>query len=472
MPAVLSDELTFKHRIGIVQTPGKVVRVIDESLNTGEDIVDKLVVGPIFDIANWRIYADDGSVDAATPLAAENTAIKVGPGKDVEFGDNFLIRFQLNELNIANPPLANYRLRKQVNGASSDLYNISANEKFNLGSSLNLTDGAAVTSSLLTSPGGTFETGEVIEDVNSPPRFFNHDFLKNGFTELVVVGTVLDSASGGSAVDGDLFRVGIQLEDGTEIFTSLIAEVDESVAGADHPNEPVGATFITERSFDTDPEDSWGAFSNSNASIVSDGTAPKSPSNVGRATYPEGHPGGTASHSCSLVWSRDKGISVMTTVYIHYWVKYSSNWQGHDSGVNKLLFVKGQENGNLLNSPIIMTKGFNTGPLRLEIRTQSLHFPNRNLLENVGSVNMTRDQWHEIEIILVMNSADGVADGEAHGWVNGTKVIEYTDVIHGDSAESSTWRAIHWNPTWGGTGDVTVAEMWHQLDHIYVSGIP
>jgi hypothetical protein len=230
------------------------------------------------------------------------------------------------------------------------------------------------------------------------------------------------------------------------------------------PNEPAGFTPVFERRFDAVSELGWGA--SALLAIVADPTAPKSAPLVGQVTYPAGFGGG---YEPASTWLDGKDALGYTRLYVSFWVKLSSNWQGHNSGVNKIGFVWQHSN------PVVYfsEQGSGGGPLEAQLRLQNTPVPARDLTPNLASVSLTRGQWHRWEVVLVANTGD-LANGEAHWWIDGVKVGEYRDVDYGSSAQPKAWGGpeISWMPIWGGIGDTVAQTMYMWMDHFYVSGRP
>lgn len=237
---------------------------------------------------------------------------------------------------------------------------------------------------------------------------------------------------------------------GTHVFTTL------AVSG-NWPNEPAGFTAITDRAFNSKVEDGWSDTGSSNFSIQTDASAPKSPSNVGEGLYPVGFGGGSGSHNTY------RSISG-THIYISFWLQLSSNWDGHSSGVNKIIFVWIHGNPSVYFS----NQGSGAGPYQPQVRLQNIPGGTRNLVPNINSLSTQRGQWYRWEVVLKSNTG-GNANGEAHWWINGTKVGQYTDVTYSSASQSTTWDEISWNPTWGGIGGTVSSAMFQRMDHCYVS---
>ena len=228
------------------------------------------------------------------------------------------------------------------------------------------------------------------------------------------------------------------------------------------PNEPAGFTTVVNRPFDAVAELGWGA--SSLLTVVTDLTAPKSAPLVGQITFPAGFGGG---FEPAATWTDGVDSRGFTRMYLSFWVKLSSNWQGHNSGVNKIGFVWMHDN------PVVYfsEQGSGSGNLEAQLRLQNTPAPARNLTPNLAAVSLTRGQWHRWEVVIVANTGDQ-ANGEAHWWIDGVKVGEYTDVLYGSSAQPKAWGGpeISWMPIWGGIGDTVAQTMYMWMDHMYISG--
>ena len=226
-------------------------------------------------------------------------------------------------------------------------------------------------------------------------------------------------------------------------------------------NEPAGFTTLVDRSFSGLTELGWGA--SALLSLATDLSAPRSAPAVGQVTYPAGFGGGSDPAMTWLAGVESRGYRQL---YLSFWVKLSSNWQGHGSGVNKIGFVW------LHGNPVVYfsAQGSGSGPLEPQIRLQNTPAGARNLTPNLGGAVHTRGEWHRWEIVLVVNDGDQ-ANGQAHWWIDGVKVGQYTDVLYGTSGQSKVWGdEVSWKPIWGGTGETVQQTMYMWMDHFYISG--
>ena len=233
------------------------------------------------------------------------------------------------------------------------------------------------------------------------------------------------------------------------------------------PNEPPGFTPYTERPFDTLTEGGWGVQTQPGGSpmlLVSDPTAPRSSPSVGQVTYPVTFSGGDAPAVTWLGGLLDRGYRQL---YLSFWVKLSSNWQGHPaSGVNKIGFVWMND-----NNPVVYfsAQGVGDGPLRSEVRLSGTPDGELNLTQNLADPEFTRGQWHRWEVLLIANTG-AQANGEAHWWIDGAKVGQYTSLRYDDSSANVWGGELSWFPIWGGVGESPAQEMYMWMDHYYVSG--
>ena len=232
-------------------------------------------------------------------------------------------------------------------------------------------------------------------------------------------------------------------------------------------------TRITESSFTTATEDGWiFEYNQTNAQIVQDATAPRSPSGVLQFTYPAGFAGGAGPNSLEQGWSP----RVYKTLYVASWMKLSSNFYGHcGPEITKTLHFwvgDGNTSGNKLYTNV---RGCGTAPLSYWVNLQGVVAggdvdggSSAEFGPNLGQpATLVRGRWHKLELVIKGNSA-GARDGTIDWWLDGVHVGSYTGIqyVPGDA----TWDLMKWNPTWGGLGGTVPADFTESMDHIYVSG--
>lgn len=272
---------------------------------------------------------------------------------------------------------------------------------------------------------------------------------------------------------------------GVAAGTANIVATSEGVTGSagitvgtPTSNEPSGMTILVNRNWScnigTGCDSGW-AYSSTmdkNTQVVTDAAAPKSPSTVTQMNYPAGFAAGSG----PAVAERGFG-GQRTTLYISQYVKYSSNWQGHSSGVNKITYFYG---AGFVPYVYTLARGSGSGTLLSSIALQRLaaaYSDGRGttgtevfLDPNTGAAgHVIRGQWHHYEYILEMNTA-GVSNGRIQAWLDGVKTHDWSGIRFVGSGGSAWWELLHWAPVWGGTGGTVSATMFQQMDHLYVSG--
>jgi hypothetical protein len=231
------------------------------------------------------------------------------------------------------------------------------------------------------------------------------------------------------------------------------------------PNEPAGYLKITERAFDAFYEDGWNLETSSGAVLRTDETsAPRSPNNVLRVDYPSGMPGGISQIDT------EKATNLYKNNYLSFYVKLSPNFQGHDSGTNKVIFNWIHEDPAVFLS----FEGTDAAGLEPQVRLQNMPAgETRTALDpNVPgqeNVKISRGEWHHWELVFLANQP-GSSNGTVKYWLDGTLIGEYTDVQFSGATDGAIWERIEISPIWGGTGDVVADNMWIEIDHLYLSG--
>jgi uncharacterized protein YjdB len=228
-------------------------------------------------------------------------------------------------------------------------------------------------------------------------------------------------------------------------------------------NEPSGMTFIDQRPFNTLQENAaphvpyWDT--DNSLSIVQDTTAPRSPSNVIRATFPTGYTGGSAPGHAGTPFGNYR------TLYVSWWGKYSANWWGHLTGVNKQAYFGANGGPGQVYFEGGGVGSANLGPrivLQAGLGTDFSDAPNL-----VPGAVIPRGAWFQIEVVLVGNTG-GNSDGTIDWWLNGVHVGSRTGLKMATTA--AYWDVFEFRPIWGGLGDTVPATQTLDWDHVYLSG--
>src|SRR5438094_470035 len=198
--------------------------------------------------------------------------------------------------------------------------------------------------------------------------------------------------------------------------------------------------------------DGWSIVDNTNGwgSIVSDGTAPFSPTGVLQYLYPVGFTGGTGP---AAEWH---GLPGLSQVFVGLWWKVSNPWQGHASNVNKIAFLFPGSGGDMY----IAMDGTPGGPYELKVIPQFPGLPSNWLEPNVAHVPVQLGTWHPIEWLINYNG------GSVQWWLDGQLIGSYTGVPF----PSGTMTEFKMSSTWGGIGDSKSETDYYCFAHAHVSG--
>lgn len=236
-------------------------------------------------------------------------------------------------------------------------------------------------------------------------------------------------------------------------------------------------TLVSERSFNAVTEQGWGYIAapgtqaaKGSLDIFSDPTAPKSPNNVGRATFPAGL-SGDGSSSSMFHATLPMGNKTTGRVYIAWWFKLSPNWYGQDgSSVDKILWAGqavvldchgGGYSDKFWRIALQGGENFNGDPTHAQ----------NQVSPTSGQRTMVRDTWYFNEFLIHLGTP-GVANGELHMWLNGVKTHQFTgrNIHRTDGSSTSAMSSVRWHPIYGGQNGSNVPETQYQyIDHIRVS---
>lgn len=252
-------------------------------------------------------------------------------------------------------------------------------------------------------------------------------------------------------------------------------------------NEPAGYVPIVQRGMNskaantTDEigSEGWAPDEANDAfSITTDETAPLSPPNVGFMPFPAQAIGGGSTYSPGKLrpfnFPGFYGVSYRK-LYVRYAIQYSENFQGHNSSVNKQLFIWMDTQGGRFVSRAF---GSGSNPLNLDVAMQGGPQSSSAFPANVGGQTgeLSRGDWHIIEFQVEMNSFNGStanSDGILRVWIDGDLTHEYTNMKYmGDNEQGELMYQITHELHWGGLGGTIIEDMFVLLDDIYVSGAP
>jgi polysaccharide lyase-like protein len=229
--------------------------------------------------------------------------------------------------------------------------------------------------------------------------------------------------------------------------------------GAGYPHQPSGFTTFTDRAFNATTENGW-TTPGSRASILWDGSAPASPSKVMKITYPAGLAGGDTPVAFEHAFRNG------TEFYGAIWVKFSSNFIGNGSGVNKILYVWANDGKPAV---YLSAQAYGWGNFQPQVRTQDATYT--DLTPNMGGQTgyvFRRNTWVKWEFYLKMNTP-GQSNGVVKCWMNGVQVSQYTNQRFSNSSHQTYWNKMQVAPYWGGMGGRIGSPQYMYLDHLHGS---
>lgn len=245
-----------------------------------------------------------------------------------------------------------------------------------------------------------------------------------------------------------------------------------------HPNEPFGFTQIGDNPLDVLNPSGWNCQNCTNLSIRdSVNLGIQSPGNVGAALFSTTLPGGSGPINLeSPTFASD-------SLYIHFTIALSSNWDGADNNINKIFFIMNGTNNHL----ILTAECGGASTCHLHLGTQSVEVIGSKLFKHTGEstipvsnevsptsaqAEIRRGSAREVEVLLVVNDT-GVDNGQIHAWIDGVKILQYTsgNVYLKAVADDKDLNKVRWNPTYGTSGNPSPpADQFMFIDHIYISG--
>jgi len=157
-------------------------------------------------------------------------------------------------------------------------------------------------------------------------------------------------------------------------------------------------------------------------------------------------------------------------MYTSLWVKFSSNWVGHLSSVNKVFYWQVSEDQIARARLYLLGRGGGSENLLVEAVTQGTPTGDQRLLRAnlVPNAQFVRGRWHRLETLVRCNTGAN-SDGQLTVWLDGVKVMEHQDVIFVGASETHQWTGFELTPVWGGVSDQLSAAQQLSVDHLYLS---
>ncbi len=230
-------------------------------------------------------------------------------------------------------------------------------------------------------------------------------------------------------------------------------------AGGAWPNEPQGWAVVNDYDMSGLNAGRWlnvyaSDITGGGFSVTSDATAPASPPGVWQFAYPAGFTGSGLAPATEYFT-----MTPASALYVGFWWKPSNPWQGHSTGVNKLMFLFTGDPRTLSGNMTIQMFGFGNGPFKTRMVGEG--FEDVSYAENAGSTSpLTLGVWHRIEILM------NAPTGALRWWVDGKLIGSYSGVPY----PAAGFFQLEFSPTWGGVAGSAKGEndfFW--FDHVHVS---
>ncbi len=209
--------------------------------------------------------------------------------------------------------------------------------------------------------------------------------------------------------------------------------------------------------------------------VYPDLTAPESPPNVMRTRFRTGLPGGSGPVTMGG-W--DANGARYSKLYLSMWMMIEGpDYYQNNNGTKMSYFGYGRDPSPADNEGIFIMNG--GGTQHFTASSFGFHFfqgghivPVRVMDQNVDTRKlMTCGVWHHWELLLELNTL-GQANGKLKVWIDGIRILDYSDVVYITPGNLAGFRAWKWNPTWGGAGGPRIRDDYMRADHVYLSGVP
>ena len=224
------------------------------------------------------------------------------------------------------------------------------------------------------------------------------------------------------------------------------------------PNEPSGFTAIEETGWESGTLGLWYRIfqsSNKPINVTSIANSLIGESRTLQIDFPAGHTGGGGTELRYDIPSAQR----RNEIYVGYYVQVNSQWQGHNSGINKMVYL--HDGGSQFAAMWYEIFGSGSNPLDLYVVNQSGGSPS-GMRENVNQITFTRGQWHRVEIYQRQGASN---NGIIRVWVDGVLAIDRADV----NTRSTPVDNITISGIWGGVGDTKNQADYMRFDRIRIS---
>ena len=222
-------------------------------------------------------------------------------------------------------------------------------------------------------------------------------------------------------------------------------------------HEPSGFSVVEDQGWESGLLGNWTLYyqtADKPITVVPITDSPLGESRAFQIGYLAGHVGGggtEARFEIPAAYQRNE-------IFVGYYVQVNSLWQGHNSGINKMVFLA---DGGASGFSAMWYEMFGSGssPLGLYVVNQSGGSPG-GAHENVTPVNFTRGVWHKVEIYQKQGSP-----GIVRVWVDDVLAIDRSDMY----TRAAPLDAVAISGIWGGVGDLKTQFDYMRFDRIHIS---
>jgi len=271
--------------------------------------------------------------------------------------------------------------------------------------------------------------------------------------------------------------------------TALIVVASAPPPGT-NPNEPSGYTRFAEHDFSTQITQStpsatglMGLWAIDDPTLLPNMTyavdlgAPRSAPQVFQGKFPAGLQGGFTSIKWQGWDAAADGNSYgteMREIYLSMWIKIvGPDYENQPVAGTKMGFFGYAEPKSSPGNQGVPKIKVDSPQIRSDF---NLRFEQQNTVDRILDQNvdtrrlMTCGVWHRWEMVLRLNTL-GVTDGVLRWWVDGTLIMDYSDVTYITPGNTLGFYTFKFWPYWGGIGGSKTRDDYMQVDHIYISGI-
>src|SRR5438132_1120709 len=257
-----------------------------------------------------------------------------------------------------------------------------------------------------------------------------------------------------------------------------------------NPNEPSGYTRFAEHDFSTPITQStpsatglMGLWAIDDPTLLPNMTyavdlgAPRSAPQVFQGKFPAGLQGGFTSIKWQGWDAAADGNSYgteMREIYLSMWIKIvGPDYENQPVAGTKMGFFGYAEPKSSPGNQGVPKIKVDSPQIRSDF---NLRFEQQNTVDRILDQNvdtrrlMTCGVWHRWEMVLRLNTL-GVTDGVLRWWVDGTLIMDYSDVTYITPGNTLGFYTFKFWPYWGGIGGSKTRDDYMQVDHIYISGI-